>query len=95
MTPLVQTLSAQRPANSVADWRAHNERKILDELMQLVSLPNVARNSADMKVNATLLTTLFERRGFTVQATTGLGSPVILAALSASAPRGKIGRAHV
>ena len=90
MTPLVQTLSAQRPANSVADWRAHNERKILDELMQLVSLPNVARNSADMKVNATLLTTLFERRGFTVQATTGLGSPVILATLSATAPRGTL-----
>ena len=82
-------LGAQVPSG-VAAWRAANERRILDELMQVTSLPNVARNEADMQANAALLTRLFRSRGFTVEATTGAGSPVILATLAAKAPRGTL-----
>ena len=32
----------------VREWRAGHERQILAELMQLVSLPNIASNQADI-----------------------------------------------
>ena len=46
---------SQGAPDAVAAWRAANERRILDELVQLVALPNVARNEADMQANAALL----------------------------------------
>ena len=49
------------------EWRTKNERQILAELMQLVSLPNLAANRADIARNADLLTAMFEKRGFKFQ----------------------------
>jgi acetylornithine deacetylase/succinyl-diaminopimelate desuccinylase-like protein len=86
---LVAALASAQPS-TVADWRAAHERAIVDELMQLVSLPNVSGNDADMQRNAALLRTLFERRGFTVTATSGPGAPVLLATLDAPAARGTL-----
>jgi acetylornithine deacetylase/succinyl-diaminopimelate desuccinylase-like protein len=83
---LSASLSAQ--SSPVAAWRAQHERQILDELIQLVSIPNVAGNDADMQRNAELLSELFTRRGFKVERTTGRGSPVVYASLDAPAPRG-------
>ena len=50
----------------VREWRGKNEGQILTELVQLLSLPNVAANRADIAKNADLLTAMFERRGFQV-----------------------------
>ena len=36
----------------VREWRATRERQIVAELMQLVSLPNIAANQADILKNA-------------------------------------------
>ena len=36
----------------VREWRAKNERQILAELIQLVSLPNIASNKLDIIRNA-------------------------------------------
>ncbi len=36
----------------VREWRAAHERQILAELIQLVSLPNIASNKADIVKNA-------------------------------------------
>ncbi|MEO8679328.1 MAG: M20/M25/M40 family metallo-hydrolase [Vicinamibacterales bacterium] len=70
-------------------WRVAHERQILAELLQLVSLPNIAANQADIAKNADALTTLFERRGFTVSRIATPGSPVVLAErTSAGATRG-------
>jgi acetylornithine deacetylase/succinyl-diaminopimelate desuccinylase-like protein len=63
----------------VRDWRAAHERQILAELVQLVSLPNIASNQADILKNANLLTTMFERRGFTISRIVTPGSPVLVA----------------
>jgi acetylornithine deacetylase/succinyl-diaminopimelate desuccinylase-like protein len=63
----------------VREWRAAHERQILDELMRLVSLPNIAANQGDIAKNADLLTTLFEQRGFSVQRITTPGSPLLVA----------------
>lgn len=81
---------AQALQESVAEWRTRNERRILDELVQLVSLPNVARSDADMMANADLLQRLFERRGFVVRRTAGPSAPVLLAQLTTPRARGTL-----
>jgi len=63
----------------VREWRAAHERQILAELIQLVSLPNIASNQADILKNADLLTAMFEKRGFTITRIVTPGSPVLVA----------------
>jgi len=83
-------LHAQATPAAITAWRAAHERQIVEELIQLVSLPNVARNEADMRANAALLTQRFQRRGFTVESSSGAGAPVILATMTAARPRGTL-----
>lgn len=72
--------AAPSPAvNKVREWRAAHERQIVAELMQLVSLPNIASNRADIVKNADALTGMFEKRGFTVARVQTPGSPVLIA----------------
>lgn len=74
--------SIARGQTPVASWTAKNQRPILDEFISLLSIPNVARNDADMRRNAEHLKEMFEKRGFTVelqQVTSG--SPVVLASM--------------
>src|SRR5687767_67699 len=63
----------------VREWRVKNEGQILAELMQLLALPNVAANRADISRNADLLTTMFEKRGFAVTRWETKGSPIVFA----------------
>ena len=63
----------------VREWRATRERQIVAELMQLVALPNIASNKADIVKNADVLTGMFEKRGFTVARVQTPGSPVLIA----------------
>ncbi len=55
-------------ARSVRDetraWRLRNEHAVLRELVELLRIPNVARDQADIRRNAVLLMTMLERRGF-------------------------------
>ena len=74
----------------VREWRAKNERAILAELIQLVSLPNVASNRADIAKNADLLTTMFEKRGFAVSRWETKGSPIVFAQRDAANARGSV-----
>ena len=64
-------------------WRAQHERQVVDELMALVAIPNVAGpGNPDMARNVTRLTEMFRRRGFAVETTADAASPVILATLA-------------
>ena len=74
----------------VREWRMKNERQILGELMQLVALPNLAANRADIARNADLLTAMFEKRGFTVSRWDTKGSPIVFARRDAASPRGTV-----
>jgi len=74
----------------VREWRARNERKIVAELMQLVSLPSMASNKADIIKNADALTAMFEKRGFAVKRIATPGSPVLVADRIASPARGAL-----
>ena len=74
----------------VREWRAKNEKQILAELMQLIALPNLAANRADIRKNAELLTTMFEKRGFAVTLFETKGNPVVYARKTAAAAKGTL-----
>jgi acetylornithine deacetylase/succinyl-diaminopimelate desuccinylase-like protein len=74
----------------VREWRIKNERQILGELMQLVAVPNLAANRADITRNAELLTSMFEKRGFVVSRWDTKGSPIVFARRDAASPRGTV-----
>jgi acetylornithine deacetylase/succinyl-diaminopimelate desuccinylase-like protein len=74
----------------VREWRAKNERQILAELIQFVSLPNIAANKADIIKNADLLTAMFEKRGFVVKRIATPGSPLLIAQYDAVKPVGTL-----
>ena len=59
----------------VRSWRSAHEREIVKELLQVLSIPNVA----DIRKNADLLKLLFERRGFHVELIETPGSPIFVA----------------
>ncbi len=68
---------AQQPLSPQA------ERVALEELVSLVSLPNVATNQADIRKNAAYLKQAFERRGFRMEIVDTSHSPVVLGELPA------------
>src|SRR5687768_10772705 len=74
----------------VREWRSQNEGRILAELIQLLSLPNVAANRADIAKNADLLTSMFARRGFAVSRWETAGSPIVFARRDAPNARGSV-----
>jgi acetylornithine deacetylase/succinyl-diaminopimelate desuccinylase-like protein len=74
----------------VREWRAKNEQAILAELMQLIALPNLAANRADIRKNAEPLTAMFEKRGFAVTLFETKGNPVVYARKTASKPQGTL-----
>jgi hypothetical protein len=63
----------------VRAWRAQHETQILRELFDLVAIPNVAADKADIARNAQALTRMFERRRFLPDTIATSGSPVVLA----------------
>jgi acetylornithine deacetylase/succinyl-diaminopimelate desuccinylase-like protein len=74
----------------VREWRGANEGAILTELIQLLSLPNVAANRGDIAKNADLLTSMFEKRGFKVSRWETKGSPIVFAQRDAARARGSV-----
>ena len=62
----------------VREWRGKNERQIVAELIQLVSLPSIASNKSDIIKNADALTAMFEERGFSVTRIDTPGSPILV-----------------
>ena len=77
----IATLAAA-PADTIArvrEWRTQHERDILRELFDLLSIPNVAADQANIKRNADALTRMFERRRFAPEMLPTNGSPIVVA----------------
>ncbi len=75
--------SAVRPA--VDGWRRAHEREILDEAFALLSIPNVAADTANIRRNIEFLTSAFAKRGVQMRplrAPSG-GSPAVFGELKA------------
>ncbi len=61
---------------------AAHQPQILRELVELLSIPNVAADRANIKRNAELLRTLFQKRGFSVEILETDGNPLVFAELA-------------
>lgn len=68
----------------VEQFVAAHQPQIMREFVELLSIPNVAADRANIRRNATLLGDLFARRGFTVEILETEGNPLVFAELLVS-----------
>ena len=88
VAPLLAAASPE--VQRVREWRAKNERQILAELVQLIAVPNLAANAADIAKNADLLGSMFGKRGFRVSRWETKGSPIVFARRDGAGARGTL-----
>jgi len=53
-------------SSAVEQWRQSHEREIIEEYLELLSIPNVSRNGEDISANVVKITALFQGLGFDV-----------------------------
>ncbi|MDZ7631976.1 MAG: M20/M25/M40 family metallo-hydrolase [Gemmatimonadaceae bacterium] len=85
LLPVCAPVAAQPLRTQVDAWRRAHEREILDEAFALLSLPNVASDTANIARNVAFLTEAFARRGVALtalRAPSG-GSPALFGELKA------------
>ena len=69
----------QNPASSAArNWRETHEVSILQELMDLLAMPNLARDDANIRKNASAIVKLLEKRGVKTQLLEVPGVPPVV-----------------
>ena len=73
--------SAEDVHDTVHAYRALNERKIIKDFVELLSLPNVADNLSNISRNTDHIIQLLESRGFSAERLTAGGAPFIVAEL--------------
>ncbi len=66
---------------AIDEYRSANEIRIIKDFVELLSMPNVAVDLADMERNADHITGLLESRGFSTQRLNAGGAPYIYAEL--------------
>ncbi|MFT4862849.1 MAG: acetylornithine deacetylase/succinyl-diaminopimelate desuccinylase-like protein [Pseudohongiellaceae bacterium] len=69
-------------SSAVNQYRADNEKLILNDFIELLAMPNVASNLADMTRNADFIESLLSARDFSVKRLQSGGSPYIFAELA-------------
>ena len=72
------TILAQRASGSVRDWRATNEVAIVREMNALLALPNITRDTAALRRNATAIAALMQRRGIATRLLETPGGPPVV-----------------
>ncbi|HET6629545.1 MAG TPA: M20/M25/M40 family metallo-hydrolase [Woeseiaceae bacterium] len=75
---------------SIDAWRADREAAILEDFVELLSIPNVATSLPDMQRNAAHIVGLLEARGFTTQVLRAGGAPYVYAELPAPGAAGTV-----
>ena len=66
----------------VNEYREARERQIVDDFVDLLSLPNVATNLDDMAVNAAHIVSLLEPRGFETRVLEAGNAPYVFGELT-------------
>ena len=70
-----QRVTATAAREAASHWHRAHRRAILDELITLVRIPNLASDSVGIRANARLLSEMLHRRGFTTRLLEAPGSP--------------------
>lgn len=78
MLPVVR---AQTPAAGVRAYRTAHEAEIIGELVDALSIPNVASDSVNIRRNAAMLIEIMNRRGIQARLLEGKGPPAIFGEL--------------
>ncbi len=88
------SLHAQLPkvARDARLWRQQNERRILEEFVGFLSVPNVTRDRANVLRNAEMLVSMMERRGIAARLVTIEGAnPVVFGEIRTPGAKRTIG----
>jgi acetylornithine deacetylase/succinyl-diaminopimelate desuccinylase-like protein len=88
---LIATSAVADPATTAKQthaWRSTHEREILTEFAELLSIPNLASDTANIQRNAEAIRAMCEKRGLTVKLLTLEGAPPVVVAYLA-APNAK------
>jgi hypothetical protein len=72
-------------ANQARAWRVTHQQQILTEFAELLSLPNLANDTPNIRGNADAIRALCEKRGMTTKLLTLEGAPPIVMAELSSA----------
>ena len=78
---LLLVVNAQTPAGAVRAYRAAHEAEIIAELVDILSIPNVASDSVNIRRNAAKLIEIMGRRGIQARLLEGNGPPAIFGEL--------------
>ena len=77
-TVSVSAADAARVAKDTRAWRMANERAIVRELTELLAIPNLADDGANITRNAAAIVTMLERRGVKTRLLTLEGAPPLV-----------------
>jgi acetylornithine deacetylase/succinyl-diaminopimelate desuccinylase-like protein len=76
VTALIRVQASQAPSD-VASWVTSHEREIVQELVELLAIPNVASDRANIRRNAEHLRGMLGRRGFSAELLETGGNPLV------------------
>lgn len=77
---LAMASRAAQAAPTVHDWRTAHEQEIVNELMQLLAIPNVASDRENIERNAQAIVALFAKRGIEARLLRVEGAPPLIVA---------------
>jgi acetylornithine deacetylase/succinyl-diaminopimelate desuccinylase-like protein len=69
--------SAPQAVPDVRSWVARHQRQLVTELVELLSIPNVAADRANIRRNAEHLRGMLQRRGFAAELLETAGNPLV------------------
>ena len=78
-------LAAAQPdlGTSVRAWVASHQRQVVTEIVELLSIPNIAADKPNIRHNADHLVAMLRRHGLAAELLETDGNPLVLAALLA------------
>src|SRR5262245_30999502 len=78
---LAATLLQSGSATGVSGWVDAHQREVVGELLDLLAIPNVAADRANIRRNAERLRSLYQRHGFSAEVLETSGNPLVYASL--------------
>jgi len=75
---LIAAISPPDASHAARDYRTRHEREILTEFMDLLSIPNLASDTANIEKNASAIAAMFTRRGAEVRLLRVEGAPPLV-----------------
>jgi len=79
-----QPVAAQDVKSSVERYVAGNQKAIVGELVELLSIPNVATDKRAIRENADVLRVMLEKRGFLAEVLEAVGNPLVFGEMRVS-----------